>query len=195
MAYTLLGKNFTPPDLHAKVTGSAKYAEDFRADGMVFLKTFPSPVPHGRVTSIDAEALKRMPGVAGVLLPDEVKQPSDAGHAILTDYPVFVGQPIFAVAAMTEQQAEDAVHAAKVAIDPLPFCIDPLESLRPDGPNAHVGGNVANRQNVELQEIKWTGKDFAKAGDEHLPMGQPREWAYGDLKPVRQEKAVWRSPL
>ena len=183
MAYTLLGKDFTPPDLHAKVTGSAKYAEDFRADGMVFLKIFASPVPHGRVTSIDSEAVKRMPGVVGVLLAHEIKQPSDAGHAILTDYPVFAGQPIFAVAAMTEQQAEDAIQAATVAIDPLPFCIDPLESLRPDGPNAHVGGNVANRKDVPLQEIKWTGKDFAKAGDDTLPMGQPaQEWSYGDLE-------------
>ena len=183
MAYTLLGKDFTPPDLHAKVTGAAKYAEDFRADGMVFLKTFPSPVPHGRVTSIDADTIRQMPGVVGVLLPGEVKQPSDAGHAILTDYPVFVGQPIFAVAALTEQQAEDAVQAANVEIEPLPFCIDPLDSLRPDGPNAHVGGNVANRREVALQEIKWTGKDFAMAGEDMLPMGQPaREWSYGDLE-------------
>ena len=38
MAYDLLGKNFTPPDIRAKVTGRAKYAEDFRVDGMVFCK-------------------------------------------------------------------------------------------------------------------------------------------------------------
>jgi hypothetical protein len=30
MAYELLGKDFTPPDVQAKVTGKAKYAEDFR---------------------------------------------------------------------------------------------------------------------------------------------------------------------
>ena len=191
MAYTLLGKNFTPPDLHAKVTGAAKYAEDFRADGMLFLKTFPSPMPHGRVTLIDVEAIKQMLGVVGVLLPDEIKQPKDAGHAILTSYPVFVGQPIFAVAALTEQQAEDAIQKAKVKIEPLPFCIDPLESLRPDGPNALVGGNVANRQDVELQEIKWTGKDFAKAGEDTLPMGKPaREWSYGDLQAGFAKAAV-----
>ena len=41
----LLGKNFTPPDVHAKVTGKAKYAEDFRADGMVFVKVLTSPMP------------------------------------------------------------------------------------------------------------------------------------------------------
>ena len=34
MANVLVGKNFTPPDIRGKVTGRAKYAEDFRADGM-----------------------------------------------------------------------------------------------------------------------------------------------------------------
>ena len=29
--HTLVGQNYTPPDLVAKVTGQAKYAEDFRA--------------------------------------------------------------------------------------------------------------------------------------------------------------------
>ena len=182
MAYSLIGKNFTPPDIHAKVTGAAKYAEDFRADGMVFLKTFPSPMPHAKVKSIDVSKVKGMPGVVGVLLPSEVKQPKDAGHAMLTSYPVFVGQPILAVAALTEQQAEDAVAMAKVDLEPLPFCTDPLESLKPNGPNANVGGNVANRRKIKLQEVKWSGKDFALAGDDKLPMGKAvTEWSYGDL--------------
>ena len=183
MAYSLIGKNFTPPDIHAKVTGAAKFAEDFRADGMVFLKTFPSPMPHAKVKSIDVSKVKKMPGVVGVLLPSEVKQPKDAGHAILTSYPVFVGQPILAVAATTEQQAEDAIAMVKVDLEPLPFCTDPLESLKPNGPNANVGGNVANRRKIKLQEIKWSGKDFALAGDDKLPMGKAAaEWSYGDLE-------------
>ena len=183
MAYSLIGKNFTPPDIHAKVTGAAKYAEDFRADGMVFLKTFPSPMPHARVKSIDVSKAKKMPGFVGVLLPSEVKQPADAGHAILTSYPVFVGQPILAVAAMTEQQAEDAIEMIKVDLEPLPFCVDPLESLKPNGPNANVGGNVANRRKIKLQQVKWSGKDFALAGDDKLPMGKAvSEWSYGDLE-------------
>ena len=183
MAYALLGKNFTPPDLHAKVTGAAKYAEDFRADGMVFLRIFPSPMPHARVKSIDVSKAKEMPGVVGVMLPSEIKQPKDAGHAILTDYPVFVGQPIMALAATTEQQAEDAMEAVRVDLEPLPFCIDPLDSLKPEGPNAHVNGNVANRRGIKLQTVKWTGKDFALAGDDKLPMGKAvTEWSYGDLE-------------
>ena len=32
----MTGLDFVPPDIRAKVTGRAKYAEDIRADGMVF---------------------------------------------------------------------------------------------------------------------------------------------------------------
>ena len=58
---TLVGKNYTTPDLVAKVTGRAKYAEDFRADGMLFCKLLLSPMPHARVRRIDASAALAMP--------------------------------------------------------------------------------------------------------------------------------------
>jgi CO/xanthine dehydrogenase Mo-binding subunit len=61
--------------------------------------------------------------------------------------------------------------------------MDPLDSLKPDGPNANTGGNVANRRKIKLQQIKWSGKDFALAGDDKLPMGKAAtEWSYGDLE-------------
>jgi len=34
----LIGKDYETPDLYAKVTGQAKYAEDYHADGMLFCK-------------------------------------------------------------------------------------------------------------------------------------------------------------
>ena len=50
----LIGKDFTPPDIRAKVTGAAKYAEDFRRDGMLFCRLLTSPMPHARVLGVDA---------------------------------------------------------------------------------------------------------------------------------------------
>ena len=55
-----IGQNYTPPDLVAKVTGRARYAEDFRADGMLFCKLLVSPMPHARVRSIDTTAAMAM---------------------------------------------------------------------------------------------------------------------------------------
>ena len=79
--FRILGKNYVTPDLVAKVTGRAKYAEDFRAEGMVFVKLMPSPRPHARVVSIDASAALAMPGVHGILTPDDLPAPPPPPNA------------------------------------------------------------------------------------------------------------------
>src|SRR5207237_4148598 len=73
----LVGQDYTTPDLRAKVTGRSKYAEDFRAEGMLFTKLLLSPFPHARVKSVDASAALAMPGVRAILTADEVPGPRD----------------------------------------------------------------------------------------------------------------------
>jgi CO/xanthine dehydrogenase Mo-binding subunit len=182
MAYDLIGKNFIPPDIYGKVTGKAKYAEDYRADGMVFCRLLGSPMPHARVKKIDASAALKLKGVLGVLTAKDVPAFPPPQNPILTDEPHFVGEPILAVAAETEQLAQDAIDLIKIEYEPLPFVVDPLDSLHPGGPNARSDGNVANPR-IKYQTVKWTARDFAMAGDGKLPMGQPAgQWTYGDLE-------------
>src|SRR5947199_3559049 len=95
----LLGQNYTPPDLVAKVTGRAKYAEDYRADGMLFTKLLLSPMPHVRGVRIDTRAALAMPGVKAVLTADELPHLRGAERA-LTNEPLYQGEPILAVAAI-----------------------------------------------------------------------------------------------
>ena len=181
MAYELLGKNFTPPDLHAKVTGKAKYAEDIRVEGMVFVKLLTSPMPHARVTSVDDSAAIAMPGVHGVLRASEVSNPPAPQETILTDEPLFVGHPILAVAADTEELASDALEKIKVTYEELPFTVDPLQSLYPGGPDARTNGNVTN-PGIDLKSFKWTAQDFAAVQEGQLPQGEPAtQWSFGDL--------------
>jgi CO/xanthine dehydrogenase Mo-binding subunit len=191
MAYKLLGKDFTPPDLRGKVTGKAKYAEDFRVEGMVFCKLLLSPMPHARVTSIDTSDALAMDGVLGVLTADDVPSAEGAGENILTNNPHYIGEPILAIAAVDETTASDALEQVKVEYEPLPFVIDPLESLYPGGPDAREDGNVANAR-VALQSVKWNARDFASVEEGQLPMtGEPQaEWAYGDLDLAFTDAAV-----
>ena len=101
-------------------------------------------------------------------------------NPILTNEPLNVGDPILAVAAETEQLAQDAIDLIKIEYEPLPFVVDPLDSLHPAGPTARTDGNVADPQ-VELQTIKWTARDFRPPAG-NLPMGKSAEdWSYGDL--------------
>jgi CO/xanthine dehydrogenase Mo-binding subunit len=178
----LIGENFTPPDLHAKVTGRAKYAEDIRADGMLFCRLLTSPMPHARVRSIDASEALSMEGVVAILTADEVPSIDAPGNPILTNEPHYVGEPILAVAAVDETTAQDAIGRIKLDLEPLPFCVDPLESLRPGGPNARTDGNSI-RPREGVIEHKWTDEDFAAAGEGELPMGEPvTEWSFGDVE-------------
>src|SRR6266496_4375303 len=75
--YKLIGKNYATADLHAKVTGKSKYAEDFRAEGMLFCKLLLSPVPHAKVKHIDASEALAMPGVRAILTADDLPAPAD----------------------------------------------------------------------------------------------------------------------
>lgn len=178
MAYTLLGHDFTPPDLAAKVTGTAKYAEDFRAEGMLFCRLLTSTMPHARVR-IDATEALAMDGVVAVLTADDVPPATAPAEPILTNEPLYVGDRICAVAARSEELAQEAIDRIKVEYEPLPYVIDPLASLFPAGPDARSDGNVVTQQGVK--SIKWTAAEFAAAGDA-LPAGAPGvEWSFGDV--------------
>jgi CO/xanthine dehydrogenase Mo-binding subunit len=183
--HMLLGKNFIPPDIHGKVTGKAKYAEDFRAEGMAFCRLMLSPMPHARVRGIDAKEALAMPGVLGILTADDVAPQPPPGEPILTNEPMFVGQPILAVAAVDEQTAQDAIDKIKLDLEELPFTVDPLASLFPGGPDARLDGNVVDNRLTgppQLKKAKWSAAAFAGAQDGQLPTGEPVvEWSYGDV--------------
>lgn len=181
MDYKLIGKNFTPPDVRAKITGKAKYTEDFKADGMVYVKMLLSPMPNANVTNMDATKALAMDGVLGLLTADDIPAPPPPGDPALTNSPKYVGQPILAIAAVDEATAAEALEKIKITYEPLPFTIDPLDSLYPGGPDVFDHINSATR-GFETQKIKWTARDFAAAGEDKLPMGEPsKEWTYGDL--------------
>lgn len=179
MAYQLIGKDFTPPDVAAKVTGKAKYAEDFRAEGMVFCRLLLSTMPHARVRNIDVSEAMKMQGVLGILTADDVPEQRAPNNPILTNNPHYVGDPILAVAALDEQTAQDAIDKIAIDYEPLPFTLDPLESLYPGGTNAREEGNIRNRRSGS-ETIKWTAGDFVDK--DVCPTGKPAtEWSYGEI--------------
>ena len=184
MAEKLIGQDIAPDDLHAKITGRAKYAEDFRADGMVFAKLLASPMPHCRVLRIDASAALAMDGVVGILTADDVPQ-SEFGEQCLTNHPLYEGESVLAIAAVDETTAADAIERVVVDFEPLPFVLNPLDGVRPGSPNARPEGNTLIGR--DWAEIKWTEEDFANAPEGSMPMpdGEGKsdtEWMVGDIE-------------
>src|SRR5258705_2863606 len=130
-----IGQNYTPPDLVAKVTGKARWAEDFRAEGMLFAKLLLSPMPHARVRSIDASAALAMPGVKAVLTADDLPDLGPNVERALTNEPFYAGEPILAVAAVDELTAAEAggTDLSRSQAPPLPGL--PPRERRPDLPH------------------------------------------------------------
>ena len=170
MAEKLIGQDIAPPDLRAKITGRAKYSEDFKADGMVFAKLLLSPMPHCRVLRIDANAALAMDGVVGMLTADEVPQVAVPNEQCLTNTPQYEGEAILAIAAVDETTAADAIELVRVDYEPLPFVLNPLDSMRPGGPNARVEGNTSIGFGGGISTIKWTQEDFDNAPEGSMPM-------------------------
>jgi xanthine dehydrogenase molybdenum-binding subunit len=197
--YKLIGKNYVTADLLAKVTGKSKYAEDFRAEGMLFCKLLLSPLPHARVRHIEAREAMAMPGVRAILTADDLPAPADNitdngtvikaskwGERGLTMEPVYQGEPVLAVAAVDELTAAEAVEKIRIDFEPLPFVVDPLDTLRPGGPNPRRDGNIwttpPGATAPAVTELKWTEADFGEAKYGRLPMGKtPDSWTYGDI--------------
>src|SRR5262249_43500184 len=98
----LVGQNYTPPDLIAKVTGRAKYAEDYRADGMLSPKLLLSPMPHARVRRTDSRAALALSGVKAIITADDLPEVrgGGGGERALTNEPLYQGEAVLGVAAV-----------------------------------------------------------------------------------------------
>src|SRR5437016_9998676 len=127
---TLIGKPIDRIDGPSKVTGVAKYSYDINRPGMLWAKVVTSPHAHAEVTSIDTSAAEALPGVKGVW--------RDAEKEVR-----YAGEIVAAVAAVTEEIAEEAARLVNVQYKPLEHqVVDTDPELSKDKPSKKDQGNV-----------------------------------------------------
>jgi xanthine dehydrogenase YagR molybdenum-binding subunit len=134
----LIGTRISRIDGPLKVTGRAKYSYDINRPGMIYGRILRSPHAHARLTSIDAGAAEKAAGVKAVLIT------ITPGDKVL--YP---GEEIGALAAVTEQQAEDALRLIKLEWEVLPPLATVEQSMRPEAPRVF---NPANTRRGSAQQ-------------------------------------------
>lgn len=122
-----VGKRVKRLDAEAKVTGSAKYTSDIQLPGMLIGKMLTSDRPSATILSMDTSAAESLAGVYGIhIMKNEEKE----------KFPIirYAGQPIAAVAALTEDIAEEAVDLIKVNYQEKPFVVDVELAMKPEAP-------------------------------------------------------------
>jgi aerobic carbon-monoxide dehydrogenase large subunit len=119
--------------------GRGEYVDDLHRDGMLHAAVLRSPLAHGLIRSINTVEAKKMPGVHAVFTA------ADIGSVVPTiplrlaplpalvpfEQPViadkearYVGEPVALVVAESLAQAEDAMEAIELDIEPLPAAAD-----------------------------------------------------------------------
>lgn len=116
---TVIGKSMNRVDGPVKSSGRAKYTYDLVRPNMLYAQGVKCPYAHAKVTKIDSSAAEKMPGVAGVVVINDV------GKEIF-----WAGTDVVAVAAVDEPTARDAVRAIKVEYEQLPHLV--LDEKEPD---------------------------------------------------------------
>lgn len=120
----LIGKSISRVDGPEKASGRAKYSYDMNRPRMLFARLVTSPHAHAKITAIDTAAIQALPGVHGVytFVP--------AGQEVNWE-----GKEVLAIAAESEQLADDAARAAQahVQYQALPFFVadsDPAQAQK-----------------------------------------------------------------
>lgn len=126
------------------VRGEGIYLDDIHVQDEVWMVPVRSQVPHGTITSIDAEEARTMPGVVGVYGATELPGTMPADFAdqppvtlinlVTADRVRFAGDIVAVVVATTRREAVDAAAMVWVDVEPLPTVIDPREAVTDSAP-------------------------------------------------------------
>ena len=193
----VIGKAIRKIDARSKVSGLTKFADDLTLPRMLHMKLLRSTVAHALIKSIDVHKARAMSGVKGVLTGQDMPIPfgilpvSQDEHALCLDKVRFVGDPIVAVAALTEEQAWDACRLIEVEYELLQTIGSVHEAAATSDPRLHdygVRGNIHRLENLEFGDLQ---DGFARAehvredtfffeGNTHLPMEQHATLAHFD---------------
>ncbi|MDP6377311.1 MAG: molybdopterin-dependent oxidoreductase [Pseudomonadales bacterium] len=145
-----IGKPFRRVDGRAKVTGHTQFADDLSFPRTAYLKLVRSTLPHARIKSVDTSAALAMEGVLGTLVGEDIPNPfgimpvAEDVHALAIDRVRFVGDPIAAVAAVSEDIASAAALAVEVEYEVLPTIASFEEALETPEPRIHDYGDEGN---------------------------------------------------
>jgi CO/xanthine dehydrogenase Mo-binding subunit len=149
-------------DSLGKVTGMAQYAEDIRIPGMLHIKVLRSPHHHARLCALDVLQASQMPGVRRILTWQDIPGingfPSySLAEPVLTplgDSLRMRGAPIALVVAESAAQAQAALEAIRLELEPLPHTFEMQEALKPFAQYIAGDANELSRFQVKNGDLE-----------------------------------------
>jgi carbon-monoxide dehydrogenase large subunit len=148
--YQTIGKSVQRVDALAKVTGAARYVDDIQMPGTLIARVLRSPLPFAQIIDIDLSQAAALPGVKAVVCGKDYPCFSGIYHRdqyiFAMDYVRYVGEPVAAVAAVSNAVAEKALSLIKVKYKKLKANFDPIRGLEEGAELVHP--NLHNYEHV-----------------------------------------------
>ncbi|MGY8998707.1 MAG: xanthine dehydrogenase family protein molybdopterin-binding subunit [Rhodospirillales bacterium] len=179
-----VGQRATRPDGRLHGLGQTKYIDDMFFPGMLHAKVKRAGIAHAKIKSIDVSEAEKMPGVLATLIGSEI--PVNSFGPSLQDQPLLAddivrhaGDGVAAVAAVTEQQALDALEKIKIVYENLPTVFDPLEAMKEESVKIHNNeSNIYATKTIKKGDVEQGFADsdfifektFTTQMVEHVPM-------------------------
>ena len=158
--FLVVGKSVQRVDSLDKVLGKPIYTMDIAPENVLYLKVVRSRSAHAVLKNVDLSAARRYPGVVAIVTAKDIPGINES-TALLPDKPLlandrvrFAGEPIAAIASYDALIAEEAVDLVRVDYEPLPATFSPIDSLKPDAPKIHTGGNVAKHMKLRKGDVE-----------------------------------------
>lgn len=150
-------KVYDRQDAYAKITGKAKYVDDLKFSGMLYVQTVRSPYAHARILKIDSSEAVKLIGVVGVYTAKDVpgKNQSPKDKPVLVEEVVkCLGDGVAIVVANTKIQAMKAAKLVKIDCEELPAVYDPEEALQEGASPVHGDSNSAARHTTMKGDLE-----------------------------------------
>jgi carbon-monoxide dehydrogenase large subunit len=135
------------------ITGKGNYIDDIKLSGMVHAAILRSPYAHAKITNINVDAAKALPGVVAVFTGAEIAQEQNplpcawaAGRvennvntprALAVDTVRFTGEGVAMVIAESPYIAYDALDLIEVDYEPLDVVVDGEAATQDGAPQLH----------------------------------------------------------
>lgn len=136
-----IGKSIPRKEAWKKVTGEAKYTDDFPAQDTLFARLVTSSHAHAKIVDIDISDAISRDGVKAVLVGKDFPEQFGAlildRPALARDVVRYFGEPVALVVATDEAKAEAAARLIKVKYQLLPVVLTPSEAVAEGAPIIH----------------------------------------------------------
>jgi xanthine dehydrogenase molybdenum-binding subunit len=167
------------PDSVDKVTGEAKFTDDYQFPDMLVGKVLRAGVPHAILEKLEVAVAREVPGVVTILTAEDI--PGENLHGIVyRDWPVlvgigekvrYVGDAIAIVAAKDDAVAREAIQQIRTQFRELPIVSDPVYARSTEAEEVHAQGNLLKHIKVRKGEMEagWARADITMEGRFHTP--------------------------